>query len=551
MSEVIFGRAGVVAPVRERSYAPNQAKLIRRSFLCFAFAAFMAWPAVHAFTPWFLGGALPGWRSFFALVMAILLCGIGLAEIVSLARGLPQLTISRDGVEIETLFGAKWANWNSLGFFTFASKRASSLRCDLVGMAVSANLQRRQRLGISDEFEAPLGEILADLHAYQPQLVAAAGPTAITTSVDQRYGVANFAAPWLSVGIFAALLLIFYSEQLYAIDPPDPGMQPSVGSLIALGGLNRALVLGHGEWYRLITGPLLHASLTHIISNGAALLIAGYLLEKLVGRLWFSAFFVVGALGGAVASLTVNPASMTGVGASGAISGLFGAAYLASFRLPAENRARWSIQLRSVLILLPALIPHATSDHVDYAAHLGGALAGATLAWWLYKAWPESEALPGARGTAVAIALLGLLVAGVGGFEVSAHYDDYKSLAGLIPLGQMPRAIKDVKAHGGELAAHYPADPRGHYYHGLVLIDAQEYQSAERELRTALKEVEALDFIFGDKVEVAVLTVLAAVLHDEGKMKDARETARPLCAMRDDLPAQTQKMLAGAHLCGG
>src|SRR5579862_8732060 len=120
MSEVIFGRAGVVAPARESSYAPNQAKLIRRSFLCFAFAVFMAWPAVHAFTPWFLGGALPSPRGFFALVMAILLCAMGVAELVSLARGLPQLTIGRDGVEIETLFGAKWANWNALGLFAFA-----------------------------------------------------------------------------------------------------------------------------------------------------------------------------------------------------------------------------------------------------------------------------------------------------------------------------------------------------------------------------------------------------------------------------------------------
>jgi rhomboid protease GluP len=556
MSEVVFGRAGVAAPMpaRDNSYAPSQAKLIRRAFLCFAFAAFMAWPAVHAFTPWFLGGTLPSWRAFFGLAVMIFLCTMGVTELVSLARGLPLLTIGRDGIEIETLFQTKWATWKALGLFSFVSKRGSSLACDLVGGEFSANLQRRRRLTIPNEFETPLTEILADLHAHQPRLVAAAPPSPETGPVEQRYGVANFAAPWLSIAILAALALIFYAEQIYAIEPPDAGMQPSVGSLIALGGLNRALVLGQGEWYRLFTGPLLHANLTHIVSNGFALVIAGSLLEKQVGRLWFLAFFITGALGGAVLSLIANPANMTGVGASGAISGLFGAAYLSSFRLPAENRARWRIQLRSVLILLPALIPHApgaSGENVDYAAHLGGALSGAALAWWLYRAWPEDEALPGARGMAAAISLLGLALLGFGAVEVSAHYSAYKSLAGLIPSPQVPRQVKDGKARAGELVARYPADPRGHYYRALVMLDAHEEASAERELRTALEQMEALRYVFDDKMEVPVRTVLAAVLFDERKTKDAKEIAEPLCAARDQLSAQAQKFLADAHLCEG
>ena len=94
--------------------------------------------------------------------------------------------------------------------------------------------------------------------------------------------------PWVTLGILAVLALIFACEQIYAVDPPGPALRFSVRSLLALGGLNRSIVTSGGEWYRLLTAPLLHFDLTHIVVNGIALLIAGFLLERLVGRAWSS-----------------------------------------------------------------------------------------------------------------------------------------------------------------------------------------------------------------------------------------------------------------------
>ena len=78
--------------------------------------------------------------------------------------------------------------------------------------------------------------------------------------------------------------------------------------------------------------------------------LAGSLLERAVGKLWFAAFFVVGALGGAAGSLLVNPHSLVSVGASGAIMGLFAAMFVISFRYT-SGHDRSSLQRRAVQVL--------------------------------------------------------------------------------------------------------------------------------------------------------------------------------------------------------
>lgn len=557
MSDAVFDPRG------ENVYEAKRSKSCRFGLLLIVIALAAGWSALQAFIiPWFQGGSLPKPLPIFMLAVSVLLFGFGVLGFVNALRGLPRLTVMRDGIELETLFGTKWANWDSLSAFelTAVNRRVTYASSAIVGAAVSGNLQRRKKFTIPDAFLAPIDTILANLHAHQARILGISRPVpmpAAKTRDKTRFGVADFSVPWLTFSILFVLVVIFVGEQIYAIDASSTvSRSPSLVSLVALGGLNRTLVLGHGEWYRIFTAPLLHGDPSHIFFNGLALVMVGYQLERLVGRLWFFAFFVIGALGGAMFSLMINPANVTSVGASGAIMGLFGAAYMSSFRLPIEAKERWRMQVRSAFVLIPSLGPLATSaaaGHVDYGAHLGGMLAGALSMALLLRAWPETSPLPTARSMAVAIASLGLVLMATGFVEVASYYPTYKTLGALIPPGEVPKDQKEGKVRATDLTARYPLDPRAHMYRGLWLIDTHDFAGAERELRLATQQAEDFRFFFGAKMENGLRAALAAVLLQEGKQKDAKEIASPVChaSSGDRAPQQLQTMLVEQHLCDG
>jgi membrane associated rhomboid family serine protease len=113
--------------------------------------------------------------------------------------------------------------------------------------------------------------------------------------------------------------------------------------------------------------------------NAFALWIAGRTLERLVGHAWFAAIYAVCALAGSIGSLELNPPGIIGVGASGAIMGLFAAMLIISMRFP-KGPFRSALRSNAIYVLIPSLLPLANALHsqtkVDYAAHAGGA-AGA------------------------------------------------------------------------------------------------------------------------------------------------------------------------------
>src|SRR5208283_6230464 len=97
---------------------------------------------------------------------------------------------------------------------------------------------------------------------------------------------------------------------------------------------DKSLVLEDGQWWRLFSAPLLHGGLLHIAFNGIALYFAGAVLENVIGRAWFAGVFAVSAVTGSAMSLLINPDSLISVGASGAIMGLFAAAFVVAYRYP-------------------------------------------------------------------------------------------------------------------------------------------------------------------------------------------------------------------------
>jgi len=156
-----------------------------------------------------------------------------------------------------------------------------------------------------------------------------------------------------------------------------------------------------GQYYRLATAAFLHASAFHLAFNMFALAQLGPVLESALGRVRFLALYVLSALGGSTLSYLVSGQGTLGVGASGAIFGLFGAYYIVVRRLGGETR--------SILILLGVnLVITFAVPIIDKPAHLGGLLVGALVATALAYA-PRGErrnALQAGACVAVGVVIL-------------------------------------------------------------------------------------------------------------------------------------------------
>ena len=103
-----------------------------------------------------------------------------------------------------------------------------------------------------------------------------------------------------------------------------------------------------------------------------ALILVGPALERLLGRLRFVALYVLSALGGSVLFYLLAPANELGLGASGAIFGLFGAWFVVARRLKVDSR---SIVF---LIVLNLGISFVVAG-IAWQAHVGGLIIGGLL----------------------------------------------------------------------------------------------------------------------------------------------------------------------------
>ncbi|MFP2931691.1 rhomboid family intramembrane serine protease, partial [Pyxidicoccus sp. 3LG] len=201
----------------------------------------------------------------------------------------------------------------------------------------------------------------------------------------------------LGPALLAAMVLGFAAEHFFGVGEAGDGLlAPGVRTLVALGGVNSGLVLQGGDWWRLLTAPLLHGDVFHLALNGLCLWFVMATVEGMVGRAWTGLLLLVGALGGGALSMAINADTVVSVGASGVLMGLLGALLALSRRLPAGPE-KTQLQLLSVQLLVPSLIPigmSRTGGEIDFAAHLGGALAGGAVGLLLARVWPRSAPVP-------------------------------------------------------------------------------------------------------------------------------------------------------------
>jgi membrane associated rhomboid family serine protease len=361
-----------------------------------------------------------------------------------------------------------------------------------------------------------------------------------------------FFVPWLTLACIGVFCAVYALEQHLTAMASGSAVQPTIGVLVAMGGLSRNL-LDQGEGYRILAAPFLHANLQHLIGNVLAFLLAGARLERQAGRAWMFCIFAAGALAGSVMSVVLSVPSVVSVGASGAIMAMLAALFFISFRLP-DGPSKTRSQRWVLVVLLPALIPLSHSGavtQVDYACHFGGALLGFALGLLLLLTWPEGKAHPALRPGALLLAVGAVLAFGSAAYGVTQAYPAYEKLALMMPEGLMPQRPVDISARAYNLVSSYPLDPRAH----LVVAEADMLRNnaiaAESELRTALSLTDPKVAMVLPSLATIERSLLAHTVLAQGRRAEALAIARDACSAAgvEAAPPTVIENLIKAKLC--
>lgn len=163
-------------------------------------------------------------------------------------------------------------------------------------------------------------------------------------------------------------------------------------------------VVASGDWWRLVTAGFLHYGPIHIAFNMIALYVLGRDLEPLLGRVRFTALYLVSLLGGGVAVFLFGDEGTAVAGASGAVFGLMGGIAVVVVRLKLNPGPALGIIALNVFISV-------TLPGISLLGHLGGLVIGAIVAVAMVYA-PARSRLAWQIGTvaALTVALIGLVV---------------------------------------------------------------------------------------------------------------------------------------------
>jgi len=164
--------------------------------------------------------------------------------------------------------------------------------------------------------------------------------------------------------------------------------------LYTIGALRMDRLVVNKEYYRLITSLFLHANIEHIFGNMLVLIMAGNLVEKIVGHIKFVFLYFLAGIGGNLLSLFLQYKQgemFTSLGASGAIFGILGAMIV--FVLIRHKAVSHITMPRILFYVLYSIFMGFQTVNIDNGAHIGGLLTGVliTLIFFSGKGRAEKE----------------------------------------------------------------------------------------------------------------------------------------------------------------
>ena len=195
-------------------------------------------------------------------------------------------------------------------------------------------------------------------------------------------------APFMTYLIIAVTVVASLSAMSGALTPSGFLRSGSLEAQLSL----LPLAVAHGDYYRLLSVTLVHdpSSILHLLFNMYALWYAGQLVERMYGSWLLLVLYAVCGIAGGAASFAFGlSAGGWGVGASGAIFGLFGVVLVSTrfHHAILDARSRAIASQVGVLIVLNLVIGLTGILAVDNFAHVGGLLAGL----WLGLVLPPGQ----------------------------------------------------------------------------------------------------------------------------------------------------------------
>jgi len=194
----------------------------------------------------------------------------------------------------------------------------------------------------------------------------------------QRY-LATYSLIILNILMY--IVTIFYTKEIDNF---------SLQKLIHLGAINGLLVVLKGEWYRVFTAMFLHGGLMHIVMNMFSLYIIGKAVELHFSKISYIMIYILSGIFGSLVSLYIHSNNI-GVGASGAIFGLFGA--IIGFFLYHKDQLGTQAKdiLKELIVILGInLILGLTISSIDLSAHIGGLFVG-IIGGYTINRYPKSH----------------------------------------------------------------------------------------------------------------------------------------------------------------
>jgi membrane associated rhomboid family serine protease len=128
-----------------------------------------------------------------------------------------------------------------------------------------------------------------------------------------------------------------------------------------------------GDWWQPLTSMFAHVEVLHIGFNMLALWFLGPQLEMVLGRLRFTALYLLSGLVGSAAVYLLAPPDSTSLGASGAIFGLMAAL------LVVAHKQRADVSQLMIWIGINAALTFFAAG-ISWQAHVGGFVGGLVLA---------------------------------------------------------------------------------------------------------------------------------------------------------------------------
>jgi hypothetical protein len=172
-----------------------------------AFYTWIAWPVLGVLVPTMIFDPATMKTALGALFLPPLLFGLGLYRIGNAVCGLPRLTATPKGIELETLCGKKWASWGSVG--EFALNRGWAYAA-VIGTDAKVNRIFGRNFVIPGIFalSTPIKTIICDVNAVRAEALRQS--PALEAEVYQREQTDGRRRVRLAVATFVVLMSIVF-----------------------------------------------------------------------------------------------------------------------------------------------------------------------------------------------------------------------------------------------------------------------------------------------------------------------------------------------------